>query len=329
MTTRKLIIYAGVILLSLTTVFAIVANTGSFRAQVALEEPCIAEVDVNGDGLTNVDDCTGGGTGGGNNGDICLDEVDEVVANATRETGSQTQAVTTIPKDCEEVCRIDEAFPPAHDGVTETAQQAAVTKADGDSKNILDAELRKLANDVTSKYYDPLRRLLRVIDGRAATRAEAQQVLNAFANGLSSNFNDPINYAKIQSGVLDPVTLLEKSVYEALTLSKQDKHYRSDPHDTTRNRQWTFLSGIKPSFSGWPSNLTLDGLKFDVLNFTSSNGAYSLCVEGGIGTANGNWNFQINSVDLRAKLFNDNFELTAGVNARGQARLGLFGSFRF
>lgn len=324
MSARKLIIYSGVILLSLTTIFAVVVGNGSFKAQVALEEPCVLTGDMNGDGLVNTEDCTGSG---GTNGDICLDEVGAVPI--TMRVFGVRSSLAAVPKDCKEVCSIDEQFPPAHDNATETAHQAAVQKADGESKNILDAELRRLADDVNSKYYNPLKRLLRVIDGRAVTRPEAQQVLDAFANGFSSNFNDPVNYAKIQAGVLDPVTIFEKAIYEALTLSKQDKHYRSDPHETNRDREWEFLMDVKPSFSGWPSNLTLDGLKFDVVNFTSSNGQYSLCVEGGIGTANGGWSFGINSVDLKAKLFGDNFELSAGVDARGEARASLFGSFRF
>ncbi len=328
MTTRKLIIYAGVILLSLTTVFAIIAQTGNFRAQVALEEPCdeVAQsLDANGDGAINQNDC--GGNGGSDKPEICLDEVEvEPLGSESEDNGA---GISRVPKVCQDVCRVDEDFPPAHDAVTESTQQAAVARADGESKGSLDAELRRLANDVTSAYYEPLRRLLRVIDGRAVTRQEAQQVLDAFANGLSTNFNDPINYAKIQTGVLDPVTLLAKSFYEGLTLPKKDQHYRGDPHDVTNGRQWTLLTGLQPAFSGWPSNLTFEGLKFDVLNLTSSNGSYSLCVGGGLGTANGSWNFTIDSVDLRAKLFGDNFELTAGVDAHGRARAGLFGTFRF
>ena len=323
--TRKLIIYAGVILLSLTTVFAIVANTGSFKAQVALEELCVADTDVNGDGLIDENDCEGSG-GGGGVGDICLDDAVDTTA------ASSLPAIGTDPKECENVCRIDEAFPPAHDGATETAHQAGVTTLNS-KKFQLDVEFKSWANDQLSPYFTATRRILTLIKGGQASQAQANQLLSTFASDLSRYANDPINLAKIQAGVLNPATLAEKAVYDALTLSKQEKHYRSDPHGPSTKREWTILSNFKPNFTGWPTNVKLDGITFDVLNLTDSAAGYSLCVEGGIGTANGRFDAPLSGLKLKGK-WNDpstgsGLSLNFGFSYKNRPTLGLFGFFRF
>jgi hypothetical protein len=322
---RKLIIYGGVILIALTTILAVVANSGSFLAREAEEgttnnliEPCLEEADP-GDAAQS-EEC--GGSGGSEEPPICVEPV-PVEGETT---------LSSIPEECDDVCYLDEQFPPAHDAATETAQQAAVTKADGDGQSRLDAELRRLANDVNSQYFTPLKRLLRFFNGRdPQNEAEARMIINTFYSNLSDAFNDPVNFAKIQAEVLDPVTLFEKSVYEALTLPKQDKHYRGDPHDTSRDREWQLFSNFRPQFEGWPTSLSLTGIKFKALNVTGSSGSYTLCVPGSLGIANGNWNFNIDGIDAKGRWSNPNgaLEITAGVNMRGQARLGLFGSFRF
>lgn len=324
MSTRKIIIYAGVILLSLTTVFAIVANTGNFKAQTA-QLACIAEVDVNEDGVVNQDDCNG--TGGGSTGDICLDDVVATTSPTTTST-----AIAIPPDDCEDVCRIDDAFPPAHDGATESAHQAAVTTLN--SKKIqLDVEFKAWANDQLSPYFTATRNVLTLIKGGQASRTQASQLLSTFASDLSRYANDPVNLAKIQSGVLNPATLAEKAVYDALTLPKQDKHYRSDPHGPSTKREWTILSNFKPNFTGWPTNVKLNGITFDVLNVTDSSAGYSLCVQGGIGTANGRFDAPLSGLKLKGNWSDPStgsgLSLDFGFSYKNRPTVGLFGFFKF
>jgi len=327
-TTRKLIIYAGVILLSLTTVLGIVANTGSFKAQVALEDPCLAVTDTEAQTAQVPDDCTG--SGGGNNGDICLDDV---VATTTLNNLLGVQpALAAIPKECDDVCEIDEQFPPAHDGATETAHQAGVTTLDS-KKPTLDVEFKAWANDQLSPYFTATRRIIQLIGGGQASRDQANSLLNAFSSDLLRYANDPINIAKIQAGVLNPATLAEKAVYDALTLPKQDKHYRSDPHAPNTKREWSILNNFRPQFSGWPTNVKLDGITFDVLNLTDSGAGYSLCVEGGIGTASGRFDAPLKGLKLKGNWSDPSsgsgVSLSFGFGYNNRPTAGLFGFFRF
>lgn len=272
---------------------------------------CVATADQ------QTDDCGTGGT---------VEEPDPCDLEATTTT-TQAKAIV-VDEDC--VCELDEQFPPAHDGATETTHQSAVQKADGESKGKLDGILKDLANKA-DQYSYPLKRLLIIAGGRDVDGTLGKQITEAFYTGLSTAFNDPVNLAKIESGVMNPVTIYEKAIYEALTLPKKEKHYRSDPASNNSDRQWKFFEGIKPDLTGWPSNLTLNGLKFKALNYTSSNGQYTLCIEGGIGQANGGWNFNVTGIEGSARLGNQNGALvfTVGFNGNAQAKAALFGSFRF
>lgn len=171
---RKLIIYTGVFFLALSTIATIISSSSKFNAQVA-EEVCVAEVDVNGDGLIDDNDCLG--TGGNTETGYVECPVPEPVIDPTLETtpntvsrkgvstakaASDTSTTIEIPPQC--VCTEGEEPKPVPESVEQSKdaavnsvtplpvkieQKAIQTKLDveyGSVKNTMAAALRKVYN---------------------------------------------------------------------------------------------------------------------------------------------------------------------------------------
>lgn len=321
---RRWIIYSGVFFLALSTVITIVSSSSRFNAQVAIE-PCLAITDVNGDGTVNEGDCTGGGGGGGT-----TEECIEPVPVGTVTTESTNTAVSTDEQNC--ACYNLPPFDPAHDGVTESTQQAGVSALNG-KKATLDSLWKQFMNDTANPHFEQARKLAALLKGGAASESQMTQLLNAIASGITKTFSDPIYLAKLKNGVIDPVNTVAKIVYESSTLPNEIKHAESDaasePEEKSK-RTVRILEGFKPSFTGFPNNFRLRGFDVNLFNYTVSDGAFESCLKLNLGVATGKHGARVQGLELYGEAkFADRWGGYFRSATSGEVRneLGLF--FRF
>lgn len=286
---RKWIIYSGVFFLALSTVITIVSSSSKFNAQVA-RELCFAETDVNGDGIIDEADCEGGGTGGGTV-EECVEPVVGIATqdNTTTQIDEQKCACYNLPP-----------FDTAHDGVTESTQQAGVSALNS-KKGTLDSLWRQFINDTANPHFEQARKLAALLKGGAASQSQMTQLLNAIASGITSTFSDPIYQAKLKNGVIDPANTVAKIVYESSTLPNEIKHAESDaasePEEESK-RKFRILDGFKPSFTGFPNNFRLRGFDVNLFNYTVSDGAFESCLKLNVGVATGRHGGRVEGLEI-------------------------------
>jgi len=259
---RKWMIYGGVFFVALSTV-AIIISTGSRFA--ALEPTPICEV-VAGEQLP--DECTG--SGGGSIGETCLEYAEPVGTEGTASAISD-------PGDC--VCYDYPPFDVAHDGVTESTQQAGVSALDG-NKQKLDELWQQFINDSLNPHFERARLISAIIGGGNASQEKLNQLANAIADGITKTWADPVYNAKILAGVVDPAIDVAKIVYESSSLPKKLKHAEGDSStEPDRKREVSILNGFKPNFDGFPNNFRIKGFNVDLLNYTISSGDFEACLK--------------------------------------------------
>lgn len=304
MNARKLVIYGGVIFLSLTTIFAVIANSSLYRAQVALEEPCIAETDVNGDGLINNDDCTGGG---GGNVEPCPEPI------PVEEGTAITQ---TVPKECEEdpVCEPDPPFDTAFEGHTIGAFGSGGSGANQITQPLstllgVDAALAQSGGSQLSesrKFEEKAKQLILQSWDEVKFRYDRtllilrnpsdwfnnQSNLNRFASTFSSEITevmtDPtLPYYERWRAAQQAAPDAFKRAMEQFAYGKKDKHAEGHVKVPDNDNPWKL--DVEPNWSEFvTSGLRNLELHADVYNWVGSNsGSYTKC-DADFGFASGN-----------------------------------------